>query len=117
MKDYQKFGIMNGHAISSAFKNLNDLNIEAREIDDEKTIDNILRIINKGNTKDNSVKFDSESWWDSIGNALGGLWGEHDSMYEGTIYIPMRSDTHAGIIGGGTQPNAAQMAEIEAREQ
>ena len=39
---------------------------------------------------------------------------DHDSIYEGTIYIPVRTNAFMGMIGGGEYPNTETAAEVEA---
>lgn len=106
--DYCKFGVLNGHALDSAFRDSDSLDNTVVEIDDEKAINNIMRIINKGRSDKDRAGFDSESWWDSI------FGGDHDSMYEGTIYIPIRTNAFSGMIGGGQYPDVHEAEEIEA---
>ena len=50
-KDYCKFGVLNGHALNSAFKEDVALDNTVVEIEDETQINNILSIINKGKNK------------------------------------------------------------------
>ena len=108
IRDYCKFGVLNGHALSSAFKDLDLLDNTLLEIDDEKQIANIMSILNKDRGEKDKLKFDSESWADSIFGT------DHDSMYEGTIYIPIRTNAFTGMIGGGQYPDTATAAEVEA---
>ena len=37
-----------------------------------------------------------------------------DSIYEGTIYIPVRTNAFTGMIGGGNYPDTQTAAEVEA---
>ena len=108
VQDYCKFGVLNGHALNSAFKDLDALDNSVIEVTDENDITNILNIINKGKGKEERVGFDEKSWWDSIFNT------DHDSMYEGTIYIPIRTNAFTGMIGGGQYPDTEVAEEVEA---
>ena len=108
VQDYCKFGVLNGHALNSAFKDLDALDNSVIEVTDENDITNILNIINKGRGKEERVGFDEKSWWDSIFNT------DHDSMYEGTIYIPIRTNAFTGMIGGGQYPDTEMAEEVEA---
>ena len=108
VQDYCKFGVLNGHALNSAFKNLDLLDNTVLEIDDEDQINNILSILNKGRNEKDRINFDSESWADSIFGT------DHDSVYEGTIYIPVRTNAFSGMIGGGEYPTTAVAEEVEA---
>ena len=108
IKDYCKFGVLNGHALNSAFKDLDLLDNTVNEIDDEDQINNVLSILNKGRNEKDRIDFDSKSWADSIFGT------DHDSLYEGTIYIPVRTNAFTGMIGGGQYPDTETAAEVEA---
>ena len=107
-KDYCKFGVLNGHALNSAFKNLDLLDNTMLEIDDEDQINNVLSILNNGRSEKDRIDFDSKSWADSIFGT------DHDTLYEGTIYIPVRTNAFMGMIGGGAYPDVDEAAEVEA---
>lgn len=107
-RDYCKFGVLNGHALNSAFRDLDLLDNTVLEIDDEDQINNIMNIINKGRNEKDRLDFDSESWADSIFGT------DHDSVFEGTIYIPIRTNAFTGMIGGGQYPDTETAAEVEA---
>lgn len=107
-RDYCKFGVLNGHALNSAFKDLDLLDNTVLEIDDEDQINNIMNILNKGRNEKDRLDFDSKSWADSIFGT------DHDSLFEGTIYIPIRTNAFTGMIGGGQYPDTETAAEIEA---
>lgn len=108
IQDYCKFGVLNGHALNSAFKELDLLDNTVTEIDNEDQIQNIMSILNKGRSEKDRIDFDSESWADSIFGT------DHDSIYEGTIYIPVRTNAFTGMIGGGQYPDTQTAAEVEA---
>jgi hypothetical protein len=108
IQDYCKFGVLNGHALNSAFKDIDLLDNTVLEIDDEDSIENVLSILNKGRSEKDRIDFDSKSWADSIFGT------KHDSLFEGTIYIPIRTNAFTGMIGGGNYPDAETAAEVEA---
>lgn len=108
IQDYCKFGVLNGHALNSAFKDLDLLDNTVTEIDNEDQIANILSILNKGRNEKDRIDFDSKSWADAIFGT------DHDSIYEGTIYIPVRTNAFTGMIGGGQYPDTQTAAEVEA---
>ena len=108
LQDYCKFGVLNGHALNTAFKDLDLLDSTVLEIDDEDSIENVLSILNKGRNEKDRIDFDSKSWADSIFGT------KHDSLYEGTIYIPIRTNAFTGMIGGGQYPTTETAEEIEA---
>ena len=109
-RDYCKFGVLNGKALNAAFKNRDALDDTVVEMEDEDQIKNVLSIINKGRSEKDRVDFDSKSWldWDWA------FWSDYDSMYEGTIYIPVRTNQFTGMIGGGQYPTVETAAEVEA---
>lgn len=108
IKDYCKFGVLNGHALNSAFKDLDLLDNTISEVEDEKQIENVLSILNKDRGEKDRLKFDSKSWLDSlVGTA-------HDQLFEGTIYIPVRTNAFTGMIGGGEYPTTETAAKVEA---
>ena len=107
-KDYCKFGVLNGHALNTAFKDLDLLDNTVLELDNEDQINNVMSILNKGRSEKDRIDFDSESLWDSIFGT------SHNSIYEGTIYIPVRTNAFTGMIGGGQYPDTETAAEIEA---
>ena len=111
LQDYCKFGVLNGHALNSAFKDIDLLDNSILEIDDENQIENVLSILNKGRNEKDRIDFDSKSWADSLFGT------KHDSLFEGTIYIPIRTNAFTGMIGGGEYPEVGTAAEIEALEQ
>lgn len=108
IQDYCKFGVLNGHALNSAFKNLDLLDNTVVEIEDEDQINNVMSILNKGRGEKDRLDFDSKSWADSLFGT------DHDSIYEGTIYIPIRTNAFTGMIGGGQYPDTETAAEVEA---
>jgi hypothetical protein len=108
IQDYCKFGVLNGHALNSAFKDLDLLDNTVIEVEDEDQINNVLNIINSKRGEKNRVDFDSESWLDAIFNT------DHDSVFEGTIYIPIRTNAFTGMIGGGEYPDVEAAEEVEA---
>lgn len=108
IRDYCKFGVLNGHALNSAFKDRDLLDNTIIEIDDEDQINNIMSILNKDRGEKDRLDFDSESWFDSIFGT------DHDSVFEGTIYIPVRTNAFTGMIGGGQYPDTATAEEVEA---
>ena len=68
---------------------------------------NFQGVLVSTNEKDR-IDFDSKSWADAIFGT------DHDSIYEGTIYIPVRTNAFTGMIGGGQYPDTQTAAEVEA---
>ena len=107
-RDYCKFGVLNGHALNTAFRDLDALDDTMVEIEDEDQIENIMRVINEGKSEKDRIDFDSKGFWDFLPFA------EHDSLFEGTVYIPIRTNPFTGMMGGGQYPTAEEAAEVEA---
>lgn len=107
-RDYCKFGVLNGHALNTAFRDLDVLDDTMLEIEDEDQIENIMRVINAGKNEKDRIDFDSKGFWDFL------PFTEHDSLFEGTVYIPIRTNPFTGMMGGGQYPTAETAAEVEA---
>lgn len=107
-RDYCKFGVLNGHALNTAFKDLDVLDDTMLEIEDEDQIENVMRIINAGKNEKDRIDFDSKGFWDFL------PFTEHDSLFEGTVYIPIRTNPFTGMMGGGQYPTVETAAEVEA---
>ena len=110
---YCKFGVLNGKAASSTFTKQDDFDITAKEINDENLISNYLNQVNKGRDKDSKIDFDPASFWDTISP----FWNDHDSLYEGTIYMPFRDDILNGALSSNQELTAKEASVIQARNQ
>ena len=110
---YCKFGVLNGKAASNTFTQQDDFSIDAKEVGDENLIKNYLHAVNKGRDKDSKVDFDAASLWDRISP----FWNSHDSLYEGTIYLPFRDNILNGALSSNQELTAQEATEIQAREQ
>lgn len=110
---YCKFGVLNGKAASSTFTKQDDFDITAKEINDENLISNYLNQVNKGRDKDSKIDFDPASFWDTISP----FWNDHDSLYEGTIYMPFRDDILNGALSSNQELTAREVSVIQARNQ
>lgn len=111
--NYCKFGVLNGKAASSTFIEQDDFDITAREINDENLIKNYLSQVNKGRDKESKIDFDAQSIWDMISP----FWNDHDSLYEGTIYMPFRDDILNGALSSNQELTAKEASIIQARNQ
>lgn len=111
--NYCKFGVLNGKAASNTFVSQDNFDIMAREINDENLIKNYLGAVNKGKDKDSKVDFDAASWWDKISP----FFNSHDSLYEGTIYLPFRDDILNGALSSNQELTAKEASIIQARNQ
>lgn len=113
IKSYRKFGVLNGRAASNTFGQADDLDIMAKEIEDETSISNYLNAVNKGRDKDSKVDFDSKSFWDKISP----FWNSHDTLYEGTIFMPFNDNIINGAMSSNADLTGEQASEIQARNQ
>ena len=109
---YKRFGVINGTAIDNAFGK--DF-IESRylkKLNDEDIINNAITIMNKGRSKEDQIEYDSESFFN-----FGGLLGDYDSVYQGTIFIPIINDIFSGIAGSGKNITYGEAIDLEAKKQ
>ena len=113
INSYCKFGVLNGKAASSTFTQQDDFSIDAKEISDENLIKNYLSAVNKGKDKESKMQFDATSLWDRISP----FWNSHDSLYEGTIYLPFRDDILNGALSSNQKLTAEEASVIQARNQ
>lgn len=110
---YARFAVLNGDAISTAFSN-NDqsdvtFNDYLRELNDQDEA-NVLSEFKK---IDNKLSYDEKSFWDSISPILN----SHDSIYTGTIYIPIKSHILNAMAGQPEGLTGDQINTLEALEQ
>ena len=85
-----------------------------KEIDDEDLINGAISIMNQGRSKEDRIEYDAKSFFN-----FGGLLGDYDSVYQGTIFIPMSNDVFLGIAGSGSSEtvNPIEANQLEAIQQ
>lgn len=111
---YRRFGVLNGTAIDNAFgKDFVGSNY-LKEIDDEDLINGAISIMNQGRSKEDRIEYDAKSFFN-----FGGLLGDYDSVYQGTVFIPMSNDVFLGIAGSGSSEtvNPVEANQLEAIQQ
>ena len=109
---YRRFGVLNGTAIDNAFgKNFIE-NRYLKKIDDDDLINGAIQIMNKGRSEDDRIEYDSESFFN-----FGGLLGDYDSVYQGTIFIPMSNDAFLGVAGSGKNLTTEEAEWLDAKQQ
>lgn len=113
LNNFVKFGMINGTALDSAFSENAAFADWLLEVNDENTINNVLNILNKGRSKSDRIDFDSESWWDSNSPILN----SHNSMFKGTIFIPINEDHFTATAGFGEYPTVSEADAIYAKQQ
>jgi hypothetical protein len=75
-------------------------------------INGAISIMNKGRTKDDTIEYDEKSFFN-----FGGLLGDYDSVYQGTVFIPMSNDVFLGIAGSGKKIESDEANALEAQQQ
>ena len=109
---YRRFGVINGTAIDNAFgKNFIE-NRYLKKIDDEDIINNALSIMNRGRSKEDRIEYDAKNFFN-----FGGLLGDYDNVYEGTIFIPISNDVFLGVAGSGNTITSTEANDLEALQQ
>lgn len=109
---YRRFGVINGTAIDNAFgKNFVE-NRYLKKIDDEDVINNALSIMNRGRSKEDRIEYDAKNFFN-----FGGLLGDYDNVYEGTIFIPISNDVFLGVAGSGKTITSTEANDLEALQQ
>ena len=110
--NYRRFGVLNGTAIDNAFGKTFVENKYLKKVDDEDTINNAINIMNQGRSKEDRIEYDAQSFFN-----FGGLLGDYDSIYQGTIFIPMSNDVFLGIAGSGKSITSTEANDLEAKQQ
>lgn len=109
---YRRFGVLNGTAIDNAFGKDFVGSDYLKEIDDEDIINGALSVMNYGRSKEDRIEYDAKNFFN-----FGGLLGEYDSVYQGTIFIPMSNDVFLGIVGSGNTITSNDANNLEAKQQ
>lgn len=109
---YRRFGVVNGTAIDNAFGANFVANKYLKEIEDEDMINSAISIMNQGRSKEDRVEYDSKSFFN-----FGGLLGDYDSVYQGTVFIPISNDVFLGIAGSGQTITSTEANALEAKQQ
>lgn len=109
---YRRFGVLNGTAIDNAFGKDFVASKYLKEIDDEDIIKGAISIMNYGRNKEDRIEYDAKNFFN-----FGGLLGDYDSVYQGTIFIPMSNDVFLGIAGSGKTIDSDEALYLEALQQ
>lgn len=109
---YRRFGILNGTAIDNAFGSDFVANRYLKEIEDEDVINSAISIMNQGRSKEDKIEYDAKSFFN-----FGGLLGDYDSVYQGTVFIPISNDVFLGIAGSGQTITSTEANALEAKQQ
>ena len=109
---YRRFGVLNGTALDNAFGKDFVASSYLKEVDDEDIINGAISIMNKGRSKEDRIDYDPKSFFN-----FGGLLGDYDSIYQGTIFIPISNDVFLGIAGSGKTIDSEEALQLEALQQ
>lgn len=109
---YRRFGVLNGTALDNAFGQSFIESSYLKKIDDDDIINGAISIMNIGRDKSDRVEYDSKSFFN-----FGGRLGDYDTVYQGTIFIPMSNDVFLGIAGSGNNIESDEANELEAQQQ
>ena len=109
---YRRFGVLNGTALDNAFGKSFIESSYLKKIDDDDIINGAISIMNIGRDKSDRVEYDSKSFFN-----FGGLLGDYDTVYQGTIFIPMSNDVFLGIAGSGKNIESDEANALEAQQQ
>ena len=105
LTNYAKFGMINGVALSTAFKENVALSSYITEVMDENEGNSVMRVINK------SLGNDYEEEWDPNNSWME--WGSINPLYKGVIFIPLITDyfTATSATGKGISVKNAELIE------
>lgn len=109
---YRRFGVVNGTALDNAFGKDFVASRYLKQVDDEDLINGAIAIMNHGRSKEDRVEYDAKNFFN-----FGGLLGDYDTVYQGTIFIPMSNDVFLGIAGSGNTINSTEANDLEAKQQ
>ena len=109
---YRRFGVVNGTALDNAFGKDFVASRYLKQVDDEDLINGAIAIMNHGRSKEDRVEYDAKNFFN-----FGGLLGDYDTIYQGTIFIPMSNDVFLGIAGSGKTINSTEANDLEAKQQ
>lgn len=106
---YKAFGAVHGEAIGRAFVHPDDAenSYYLNEINDSNQIEQIIYNLKKSNGDEPNF---------SEKNLLNSIFGGHDNMYEGMIYVPIRESNLNAMYGTGYKPTAAEANSMYARD-
>ncbi len=104
------FAVMNGDALSKAFDTdqaFNDLLKEANDND----IQSLLKLYNDeahisgaNQEKGKDIEFDEKGWWDKLVGGKEQHWySKYDTIYKGTIFIPIKNDVLSAMVADNTK--------------
>lgn len=107
---YARFAVFDGTAISSAFEDTQDSDITFNDFLKELEGQDELNALDEFKKSNPKMHYDSKSWWDSASP----IWNSHDSIYKGTIFIPIKNHTLNAMAG--TNMTGSQIMQLEDAE-
>lgn len=109
---YRRFGVLNGTVLDKAFGNNFVRTSYLKELKDDDIINNTLAIMNKGRSEKDRIEYDPRGFFNFRSNS-----GNYDSMYQGTVFIPISNDVFLGIAGSGETIDSNDANWLEAKQQ
>jgi hypothetical protein len=109
--NYCRFGVINGTVLDNAFGKGFVANKYLKEVDDENIINGAISIMNKGRSEQDRIEFDAKGFFN-----FGGLLGDYDSMYQGTIFIPISDDVFAGMATSKQSLTSNEANQLQAKQ-
>ena len=110
---YARFAVFNGEATNTAFSTTQDSDITFNDYLRELTDQEEANVIADLKKIDSKFSYDSKSWWDSISP----FWNEHDSIYKGTIWIPVKAHMLNAMASQSAGLSSNQINTLDALEQ
>lgn len=109
---YRRFGVLNGTVLDKAFGDNFVKTSYLKELKDDDIINNTLAIMNKGRSEKDRIEYDPRGFFNFRSNS-----GNYDSMYQGTVFIPISNDVFLGIAGSGETIDSNDANWLEAKQQ
>lgn len=110
---YARFAVFNGEATNTAFSTTQDSDITFNDYLRELTDQEEANVIADLKKIDSKFSYDSKSWWDSISP----FWNGHDSIYKGTIWIPVKAHMLNAMASQSAGLSSNQINTLDALEQ
>lgn len=111
-QNYQRFGVLNGTALDNAFGDKFVASKYLKPVEDETIIQGAIDIMNEGRSKEDKITYDAKNFFN-----FGGILGDYDTVYQGTIFIPISNDVFLGIAGSGKTVTTEEANDLLAAQQ
>lgn len=108
---YARFAVLNGNALNSAFSTQQPSDVTFNDYLRELSGTEEENAISEFKASDSKFKYDQKSVWDSISP----VWNSHDSIYQGTIFIPVKNHVLNAMLSNNL--TSKQINTLEALQQ